>query len=144
MYNTLVKKNKRDTVGLIDDFFNLGESIFSQPALSSWQGIHRNAIEVSEDKNNVYVHAELPGVAKNDISLDLNNGVLSIEAKREDKRETKEKDVTYSEFSYGRIKRSVSVGKVDHSTSNAAFKDGILTITLPKNTAEQSNKIAIH
>ena len=63
MYNTLVKKNKRDTVGLIDDFFNLGESIFSQPALSSWQGIHRNAIEVSEDKNNVYVHAELPGVA---------------------------------------------------------------------------------
>lgn len=143
MYHSLVKKNKRDTVGLIDDFFNLGESIFSQPALSGWQGMSKNAIEVTEDKNNVYVHAELPGVDKKDITLDLNNGVLTIEAKRESKKESQDKDVTYSEFSYGKIRRSVNIGKVDQAKANAAFKDGILTVTLPRNTAEESNKISI-
>ena len=132
------KNNSNRGLSLIDDFFTPNK-LFSN-ALGQFEK-NAGAVEVKEDDDNVYVHIELPGVNKDDVHLDLDKGILTVSAKREEKKESKEKDVTYSEFSYGQIRRSINVGNVDSSNAQADYKDGIVEVTLPKQEVEKSRKI---
>ncbi len=100
-----------------------------------------NAIEVSEDEQNVYVQAEMPGLEKKDINIEFNDGLLTIQGERQEKKENKNK--TYSEFNYGKIQRTVNVGNVDDNKAIAEFSNGIITVTLPKREVEKSKKIRV-
>jgi HSP20 family protein len=101
-------------------------------------------IEVSETDKDIKVTAELPGLEEKDVQLELANGVLSI--KGEKKTETEDKERLFSERSYGRFERRIPVEDVDEGRVSANFKNGVLTVTMPKAPQIQSKvkRIAIN
>jgi HSP20 family protein len=92
----------------------------------------------------VTVTAELPGLDEKDIEVALANGVLAI--KGEKKTESEDKDRLFSERYYGRFERRIPVEEVEEDKVSASFKNGVLTITLPKSAKAQEKvrRIAIN
>jgi HSP20 family protein len=93
------------------------------------------SIEVSETDKEVKVTAELPGLEEKDVEVELANGVLAI--KGEKRTETEDKDRRFSERYYGRFERRIAVDQVDEGKVAASFKNGVLTVTLPKSPEAQ-------
>jgi HSP20 family protein len=92
-------------------------------------------IEVSDTDKEMKVTAELPGLEEKDVELELANGVLAI--KGEKKTETEDKDRLFSERSYGRFERRIPVEDIDEEKVSASFRNGVLTVTLPKTAQAQ-------
>jgi HSP20 family protein len=91
-------------------------------------------IEVKEDAENFVLHAELPGVAKQDIQVSIDGPMVSLsaEVKQHDQKSQNER-VLRSERYYGSVSRSVRLPlDVDESRAFAKFDNGVLTLTLPK------------
>jgi HSP20 family protein len=101
-------------------------------------------LEVSETEKELKVEAELPGLDEKDVQVELVNGVLAI--KGEKKTETEDKDRLFSERYYGRFERRIPVDDVDEDKVAASFKNGVLTVTMPKTPQAQSKvkRIAIN
>lgn len=101
-------------------------------------------IEVSETDKDVKVTAELPGLEEKDVQVELANGVLTV--KGEKRTETADKDRLFSERYYGRFERHIPINDVDQDKVSAAFKNGVLTVTMPKLPEIQSKvkRIAIN
>lgn len=103
------------------------------------------SVDVSEDKKEVKVKAEIPGMTDKDIDLTWHDGVLSIRGEKKDEKEEKKKDRYYRECSYGSFCRNINVGtKVDWGNAKARYKNGILTVSLPKTeTAQKAIEIKV-
>ena len=101
------------------------------------------ALDVLEDKNNLFVVAELPGMRKEDIDISLQEGVLSITGERQ--AEARKEEETYrSERFFGRFHRSVTLPKpVSVDKIKASYKDGVLTVTLPKPEETKPRQIQV-
>jgi HSP20 family protein len=108
------------------------------------RGIGWPNIEVSETDKELRVTAELPGLEEKDIDVELAHGALTIRGEK--KTETEDKDRLFSERTYGRFERRIPVDDIEHDKVLASFKNGVLTVTLPKSSdARQSVKrIAIN
>jgi len=124
---------------MLDDF----SSSFGLPAMSrnAWQAGWPH-IEVKNSDKEVAVIAELPGMEQKDVELSLLDGVLTL--KGEKKSETE--NPLYSERWHGQFQRSIQLGpEIDPEKVNAAFKNGVLTVTLGKRPEAQSQvrRIAI-
>jgi HSP20 family protein len=99
---------------------------------------------VAENKENFVVRAELPGLKKEDVKLSLENNVLTLsgEKRYEDKRD--EENYHLRESRYGKFERSFRLtDNIDRSKIAAEYKDGVLSITLPKTQEAQPKEIAI-
>lgn len=122
-----------------DSLFNDVFSGFSQSPISTKLSDNMAGMRVDvHDADKQYeINAELPGVKKKDISIELNDGVLTVSATKSTETERKEKDkVIWKERSSGYISRSFMVGKgVQEKDINARFSDGVLTLTVPKKKA---------
>lgn len=101
-------------------------------------------IEVSETGHEVKVTADLPGMDEKDVQIELANGVLAIRGEK--KTETEDKERLFSERYYGQFERRIPVDDVEQDKVSASFKNGVLSVTLPKSqTAQQKVKrIAIN
>lgn len=117
------------------------ESMFSHPLnlkkLSTW----RPAIELKQRDKNYAVKVQLPGVNKEDIHIDLNNDYMTVSAEiKEEKKETGENaKIHTSEFRYGKYIRTISFDNpIKTDDAVAEFKNGVLSITLPKQKIEKS------
>jgi len=96
------------------------------------------AFDVSETENEIVVKAELPGVEVKDIDIAVTDGLLTIKGERKLEKEDKKENYHRIERQFGSFSRSFNLGqKVKADGIEAAYKDGILTVTLPK--AEESN-----
>ena len=124
------------------------ESMFSHPLnlkkLSTW----RPAVELKQGDKNYAVKVQLPGVNKEDIHIDLNNDYMTVSAEIKEEKTEKGEDekIHASEFRYGKYIRTISFDnpiKTDNTV--AEFKNGVLSITLPKQKIEKSKtkKLAI-
>jgi HSP20 family protein len=110
------------------------------PALGDWEP----KVDVSETKDAVVVRAEVPGVDQKDIGLSLQEGVLTIKGEKEEEKEEKDKRYHRVERSYGAFARAIRLpAAVDSSKVSATFKDGVLTVTLPKTAAAKGTAIPI-
>jgi HSP20 family protein len=102
-------------------------------------------LDVSEDAKAYHVKAELPGVKKEDIDVEIDGNQVSLSA--EVKRETEKKEgelVVHSERYYGRQCRSFTLGKdIVRDKAEAKFENGILELTLPKNGAAPSQRVPV-
>jgi len=101
----------------------------------------RPVIDVREGEKQMTIHAELPGVPKENVSIDLNDDILTISGSRN--HEKKEDKETYHlvERSYGSFSRSMRLPKGnDPSKINASFKDGVLEVSVPKPENLQLNQ----
>jgi HSP20 family protein len=102
-------------------------------------------LDVTEDDKAYFVKAELPGVRKEDISVEIedNQVCLAAEVKRE-KEEKKGETVVHSERFFGRQYRAFTLPMpIDRATAEAKFADGVLSLTLPKNNPAPTQRIAI-
>lgn len=119
---------RREMDELFEDF--LGGS-----GLARWPETGRLAppLDVSEDDKTITVSAELPGVEEKDIDVSLSDGLLTISAEKSAESERKDDHVHMSERSYGSYSRSIRLPfDVDEAKVEAAFKNGVLTVSLPK------------
>jgi HSP20 family protein len=115
----------------IDRLFN---SVISEGAKSVASG--RFNVDLYQDDHNAYVRAELPGFTRDTISVEVVEGHLTIEAKREAKNETAQ--------SAAKFNRSVALpDDVKADAVAATYVDGVLTVTLPKKEAAKPRKIAV-
>jgi HSP20 family protein len=108
------------------------------------RGMGWPSVEVSETDKELKVTAELPGLEEKDVQLELADGVLTL--KGEKKTETEDKDRRFSERTYGLFERRIPVEGVDVDKVSAAFKNGVLTVKMPKLPEVQSKvkRIAIN
>lgn len=101
-------------------------------------------IEICDTDKEVKVIAELPGLEEKDVHVELANGVLVI--KGEKKSESEDKDLMFSERSYGRFERRLPLEDIEEDKVAASFKNGVLTVTLPKSARAQEKvkRIAVN
>lgn len=78
------------------------------------------------------LEAELPGFAKEDISVDIDNELLTVSAERRSENEEKEDSYVRRERFYGSFKRSFNISGIDADKISASYSDGILSLDLPK------------
>lgn len=93
-------------------------------------------VEISDDDKEIRVTAEVPGLEEKDIEVLLQEGILTLRGEK--RAETEDKDRQFSERYYGRFERRIAVGDVDENKVAATFKNGVLSVTLPKTEQAQS------
>lgn len=102
-------------------------------------------VDVEEDDKSYKVKAEVPGVKKEDINVQIDRNQVTISAESKREKEVKEKGtVVRSERYYGSLFRSFSLGQeVDQAGASAKYTDGILELTLPKKATSETKKLTI-
>jgi HSP20 family protein len=96
-------------------------------------GLAVPAVDVAEDEKAYHITAELPGLSEKDIEVELSGDMLTISGEKRDEREEKEKSHHFSERRYGSFRRSFALPQgVDRDKVEATFKNGVLSLTLPK------------
>lgn len=102
------------------------------------------SLDVAETKNEIVVKAEVPGMESKDIDISLSDGVLTIKGEKKQEKEEKEEDYHLIERSYGSFTRSVQLPtKVRSDKIQASYKNGVLTITLPKSEEIKKKEVKI-
>ncbi|NLS67867.1 Hsp20/alpha crystallin family protein [Bradyrhizobium brasilense] len=94
-------------------------------------------LELNETDKEVTVSAELPGLSEKDVQVEIANGILSIRGERKAERSDDSKFV--SERYYGSFERQIPLDGVEEDKAKADFKNGVLTVTLPRSEQSRSN-----
>jgi len=102
-------------------------------------------VDVKENAESYAVTAELPGVSKEDINVNIDGQAVSISAERKQEKEVKDGErVLRTERYFGKVSRTFQLGQeVDESRASAKFTDGVLKLTLPKKAPAQSKRLTI-
>ncbi len=102
-------------------------------------------MDVKENDKSYTVHAEIPGVNKEDIHVTIDGNQVSIAAEVKKTKEDKEGDkVLRSERYYGKVSRSFALGQdIDEGQAQAKYADGVLELVLPKKVATTAKKLAV-
>lgn len=102
------------------------------------------AMDIAEKDHEYEVTAELPGMDESNIEVKLSNGMLTIKGEKKEEKEEKRKDYYLSERRYGAFERSLRVPEgVDAEKIEATFKNGVLTVRLPKTPEAQKKEKTI-
>ncbi|HXZ86867.1 MAG TPA: Hsp20/alpha crystallin family protein [Myxococcota bacterium] len=102
------------------------------------------AVDLTEDDKSFIVTAELPGVGKDDVTVELNEDVLTIRGEKKSEREEKKDRSHWVERSYGAFSRSFTLPPTAQAEEmKASFKDGVLRIEIPKKEAVKPRQISI-
>ena len=129
-----------------DELFNeFGKGFWLKPVALPGGEELKMKLDVEEDEKAYTVHAEIPGVKKEDIQVDVDGGQVSIRAEvKKEKEEKKGEKVIHSERYYGVVSRSFSLPvEVDEKGTVAKYKDGVLDLTLPKKSGNGSKRISV-
>jgi len=127
----------------IDRLFEspLAEWARSSNVLSGWTP----ALDLFEDKDNLFVKVELPGMKREEIEVSLHEGSLSISGERKSEQKHEDGDVYRAERFFGRFQRTVMLPTpVAADKVKAQYKDGILSITLPKTEEAKPKHIDVN
>jgi len=126
----------------LDDLFR---GFFLRPVRLEGQQDVQIKLDVSENDKAYIVHAEIPGVKKEDIHVTVDGALVSISAEIKNEKEVKEGDkVLRSERHFGRVSRSFTLGQeVDDGSVIAKYTNGVLELELPKRAIAKTKRIAI-
>jgi HSP20 family protein len=126
----------------IDDLF---KGFFVRPVAFEGQPQMQIKMDVKENDGAYTVHADMPGVKKEDIHVTIEGNQVSISAESKmEKEEKKGEKVLRSERYYGKVARSFTLAHdVDEAKSQAKYSDGVLELTLPKKATSAARKLAI-
>src|SRR5205085_10902516 len=136
----------------MEDFQNRLSTLFGRPqrrtnghgreeiALADWMPV----ADITEDEKEYLIRAELPDLKKEDVKVTVENGVLTISGERKFEKEEKKKKYHRVERAYGRFVRSFTLpDDADANGVKAEFKDGMLTVHLPKNEKAKPKQIEV-
>lgn len=108
--------------------------------ISGWNPL----LDVTQDNENIYVKAELPGLKKDEINLSLHEGVLTLSGERHEESKKEDEKVFREERIFGRFSRSITLpSMVDPEGIKATYRDGILTVQLPKAEEAKPKQIKV-
>lgn len=127
---------------LFDELVHTGrtESQFFKKENITWMP----AIELQETDTDIIVKAQIPGINAEDLDVEVSKDAVSIAGQHQEEERTDNKGFIRSEFRYGQFQRIVPLPvSVKHEQVNAEFKDGILTLTLPKAEAMTPNVVKV-
>ena len=148
----LIKRNAQnfaDPFNLLADLQEDFNRIFSGSLRrvrdqEAFPGYFAPDIELSEDANQYVLRADLPGVTKDEVTLNFTGNVLEIKGSRKVEKERKEKGVYHSECRYGSFQRTIEFpSEVQSDKAKALYKDGVLEITVPKSENAKPKQIQI-
>ena len=137
---------RRDPFAVDNLFDDLMKGFFVRPMhYSDETPAVQVKMDVKEDDKSYTVHAEIPGVNKEDIHVNLEGNRISVSAEVKREKEQKEGEkVIHSERYYGKVYRSFSLAQeVDEAHAKAKFENGVLELTLPKKEPTVARKLAI-
>ena len=102
-------------------------------------------VDIVEGEREVTIKAELPGIEAKDVSISVDNNVLTLKGERRAEKEVKKENYHRMERSFGTFSRSFALpATLDHERVKADFKNGLLTITLPKKEAAKGRTIEVN
>lgn len=137
--NGLLRQRENDW----NSFYNLFDDFFNEFPLKNAAAVQSSfKLDVRENEEAYIVEAELAGVKKENISLDYQEGYLSISVKQEDVVNEEKNDYIYRERRVNSMERSLHLKDVEVDQIQASLEEGILRIKLPKQTL-RSNKTTI-
>jgi len=142
----LVKWSPRRLLDVSDGFDRAFDAFFPAYFGTARRDGWYPAIDVHEDGESIAVTVEVPGVREGDLELHVQDNVLTLrgEKRAETERADEKRNVYYAERQYGRFERSFSLPSyVDAENAQASFRDGVLTVTLPKREQHKTRTIPI-
>jgi HSP20 family protein len=126
---------------LFDDFFVPAQKEEEDGSLWSWNP----AVDVLDKDDHLVITAEIPGVDKKDISVDVKDRVLTLRGERSSDNEVKEENFYRRERIYGKFERSFTLpAEIDPDSIKAEYKDGVLKIEVPKPEGHKPKQITVH
>jgi len=116
-----------------DPFNNFFDTMFFNPQNMAPAHFVQPRMDMADLPDKIEIKAELPGMDENNVTLTCEDGILTLSGENQQSTEEQSKDYYMKEMSSGSFSRSVRLPKnVDESKIDAVFKNGILTITIPK------------
>ena len=140
---TLVKWNPSKSLwNFNDDAF---KTFFDEDRyLSRNRDSYYPAVDIEENENAYHVSMELPGMEKKDIKISYQDDVLTISGEKKDQKEDKDKNYHYFERRFGKFERSFRIHTdVIEDKIDANFKDGVLTVEMPKAEIAKPKEIEV-
>ena len=123
-----------------DSFFRVG-----QMDDDAGMGLWNPAVDLYEKDDHFMIKAELPGVDKKDIKIDLQDRLLTLSGERTFDNEVEEENYYRRERSYGKFQRAFTLpADVDSDKIKAEFKDGVLQIEVPKPEEKKAKQVTVH
>lgn len=142
----LIRSSNWPAVGRLTDLRDEIDRLFESPfartseILTGWTP----AFDVYEEKDNFVVKAELPGMKKEDINVSLQDGSLIISGERRSETHSEEAEVYRAERFFGKFQRAVALpAAVAADKVKAQYRDGVLTVTLPKTEEAKPKQIDV-
>jgi HSP20 family protein len=144
MFSLIPFSRKGSGVSRKDDFFGLDRffsDFFRDPFFSRVASIATPIrADVKENDNEYILEAEMPGVRKEDISIEISDDVLTLGVDTNKEVNEESEGYIYRERSTGSFKRSFHIQNIKNDAVKASYKDGILTIVLPKDEKAKGAK----
>jgi HSP20 family protein len=126
---------------LFDSFFFPTRADSGKEGIWSWNP----TVDVYETDTAIVVKAELPGVDKEQIRVDVEGRILTLKGERKSENEAKEENYYRRERTYGSFERSFTLpAEVDSDSIKAEYKDGVLKIEVPKPEEKKPKHITVH
>ncbi|MAF33340.1 MAG: Hsp20/alpha crystallin family protein [Desulfobacterales bacterium] len=126
---------------MFDDFFCPTTGNGEELSMWNWNPV----VDIYDNEDNIVINAELPGVDKKDILIDIKGKVVTLKGERLSENETKDETYYRQERSFGKFERVfVLPVEVNSDKVKADFKDGVLKIFIPKPEEQKTKKITIH
>jgi HSP20 family protein len=102
------------------------------------------SVDIGEDKNTIVIHADLPGIDQKDIKVTVDNDILTLQGERTDEKKDEDRGYHRLERRFGTFQRSFTLpAGVDSKKIAADYKDGVLTVKLPKTEEAKPKEIEI-
>jgi HSP20 family protein len=132
---------RRPLSRMFDDFF-LPRTTTEDGSLAwGWNPV----VDIYDNEDNIVIKAELPGVSKKDIEIDIKDRVLTLKGERSAENEVKEDNYYRRERTYGGFERSFTLpANVDPDKIKADYNDGVLKIEVPKPEDQKPKQITVH
>ncbi len=146
MRNLVTYRPDRPTLANLDHWF---DTVFQNWGLPQGAGLAAGAVtaprvDVQEKADAYHLEAELPGLTEKDFTINVEHNLLTIASKQERNEEREENGYVIRERRSGAFRRSFSLPQdVDADHIGATFKDGLLTLTVPKTAKAQARQIAV-
>jgi HSP20 family protein len=129
---------RREMDRLFEHFFERG------PWTMGDGGPFEPAVEIADTKDNIVVKAQVPGVSKDNLHIDIRDDYLTLKGEMKEEQTTEEQRFHRKEFRYGAFARTIPLPTTIKAEAAAAqLKDGVLTITLPKGEQSKAKQIPI-
>jgi HSP20 family protein len=126
---------------IFNEFFRGGNGEEAGSGLSTWTP----PVDIHETDDALVIKAELPGISKDDVSIDVHQNTLTLRGQRKHEAEVKQDNYHRMERAYGTFQRSfVLPTMIDQEKVQATFKDGVLELHLPKLESAKPRRIAIN